>query len=95
MYMSMIKKINRFVGKFVTRYTSLPRYIFSVQIIAKTIICQEMSCAEVTRTIKYVETFSFQAPDPLQPTLMELFTFVTKALQLLRAKLSNTVSLLY
>ena len=51
-----------------------------------------MSSTEVTRTMKYVETFSFQAPDPLQQTLMELFTFVTKALQLLRAKLSNAVS---
>ena len=40
----------------------------------------------------YVETFSFQAPDPLQQTLMELFTFVTEALQLLRPKLSNAVS---
>ena len=53
-----------------------------------------MSSTEVTRTMKYVETFSFQAPDPLQPTLMELFTFVTKALQLLRAKLCNAASLL-
>ena len=32
--------------------------------------------------MKYVQTFSFQARDPpLQPTLMDLFTFVTKALQ--------------
>ena len=51
-----------------------------------------MSSTEVTRTMKYVETFSFQAPDPLQQTLMELFTFVTKALQLLRPKLPNAVS---
>ena len=53
-----------------------------------------MSSTEVTRTMKYVETFSFQAPDPLQQTLMELFTFVTKALQLLRPKLCNAVGLL-
>ena len=67
-------------------------FIFSVKTIAKTIIWQEMSSTEVTRTMKYVETFSFQAPDPLQQTLMELFTFVTKALQLLCAKLPNAVS---
>ena len=95
MYMSMITRSKDLLVNSCTRYTSQPKYIFSIEMIAKTIICQEMSCAEVTRTIKYVETFSFQPPDPLQPTLMELFTFVTKALQLLRAKLSNAVSLLY
>ena len=36
--------------------------------------------------MKYVKTFSFQV-HPLQPTLMELFTFATKALQLLGTKL--------
>ena len=43
---------------------------------------------EVTPTMKYVKTFSFQV-HPLQPTLMELFTFATKALQLLGTKLAN------
>ena len=38
--------------------------------------------------MKYVKTFSFQV-HPSQPTLMELFTFATKALQLLGTKLAN------
>ena len=38
--------------------------------------------------MKYVKTFSFQ-DHPLQPTLMELFTFATKALQLLGTKLAD------
>ena len=44
--------------------------------------------SEVTSTMKYVKTFSFQV-HPSQPTLMELFTFATKALQLLGTKLAN------
>ena len=47
-----------------------------------------MSYREVTSTMKYVKTFSFQV-HPLQPTLMELFTFATKALQLLGTKLAD------
>ena len=47
-----------------------------------------MSYREVTSTMKYVKTFSFQV-HPLQPTLMELFTFAAKALQLLGTKLAN------
>ena len=44
--------------------------------------------SEVTSTMKYVKTFSFQV-HPSQPTLMELFTFATKALQLPGTKLAN------